>query len=317
MNNIECGCGRRLIPGPVYSPECDCGGLWSFGSSPAPPEPTPWTAPLWKDPVDPSLFWKREDLNPTGSFKDRGAHALAGWAQEYGATSLVADSSGSAALAAARQGAVLQLPTTVHAPESLGEQRKQTLRTFGARIVAAGSREDAARRAREQAADSFWFSHVYHPVFAWGVSLSAHEVLAEDQNRGEEVDWIVPVGNGSLLLGLCLALETVPRPGVRLVGVQAENCAGLFPQRIRTDTAAAGIGIASPPRRQQLWEALKSHEGTVELVSEEAMKEAEADLRSRGVFAEPASATVLAAFRRRENVGRPAVGWLTGAGGRG
>ena len=103
-------------------------------------------APLWPDPGDPRLWWKREDLNRTGSFKDRGAAVLAAVATAAGAERLVLDSSGSAALAGAAAAARTGLPLTVHAPESLPRAKRDALAVMGARVVAEGDRTAAARR---------------------------------------------------------------------------------------------------------------------------------------------------------------------------
>lgn len=322
---LRCGrCGEEADAGPTYPPRCRCGGLWGAVVDPdAPPAYDRERAgmraiPLWPDPIDPGLFWKREDLNPTGSFKDRGAESLVLAARRAGATSLVLDSSGGAALAAARVAAREGLPLTLHIPGDASPSRRHSLGMFGATVVAAGSREDAARRAATDAAHAFWFSHVMHPAFFLGTAESGREVL-ETPGRASGEAWIVPVGNGSLLLGLDMALARGRRTDIRLVAAQTAACAGLVDEVRRGTSCAAGIAIANPPRREEILGALRRRDGEVLVVTEDEITDAWYALARRGVLAEPASAAALAAARRiRERGGRaPLVGWLTGAGSRG
>ncbi len=274
--------------------------------------------PLWPDPVDRDLLWKREDLNRTGSFKDRGAEALAAVAVQAGATRLVVDSSGSAALAAASAAARAGIPVTVHTPGDLPSAKRHALETMGARVVAEGDRAAAAARAAEAAAREFYFSHVSHPAFFEGTGHSATEALAQCGDR-EPRTWIVPVGNGSLFLGIAHALDRLERKNVRLMAVQASACPGLRRPGTGGSTRATGIAIADPPRREEILAALALHGGEVIEVGEEEIEAAHAALGRRGVAAERASAAALAGVRALRSAGErePVLAWLTGSGHRG
>src|SRR5262245_48354738 len=100
MSDLFCpACGREETTGTVYPPHCTCGGLWSARDLNSyrvrSDRSASFVTPLWRDPRDPRLWWKREDLSRTGSFKDRGAETLIGLARRAGAARLVLDSSGS------------------------------------------------------------------------------------------------------------------------------------------------------------------------------------------------------------------------------
>jgi threonine synthase len=274
--------------------------------------------PLWPDPRDAGLLWKREDLNRTGSFKDRGASVLAALAVQCGARKLVLDSSGSAALAGASAAASAGLPITVHTPETLPANKREALRAFGARILAEGNRESAGARAREAAQREFYLSHIYHPAFFEGTALGAMEVLR--QTRGSPPRcWVIPVGNGSLLLGTAKTLERAQRTDVKLIAVQSASCPGLKRPGSGGRARASGIGIADPPRREEVLAALDRFGGEVIEVEEEAIVEARDELGRRGVIAELASAAVLAGVQRLRASGERGeiLGWLTGSGYRG
>lgn len=322
MNDLVCAaCGRESRTAAIYPARCVCGGLWSAREpllfsvgDEAAQAPTP----LWPDPVDRDLFWKREDLNRTGSFKDRGAEVLAAVAVRAGATRLVVDSSGSAALAAASAAARAGLPVTVHTPGDLPPAKRHALEMMGACVVAEGDRAAAGARAVEAAAREFYFSHVAHPAFFEGTGRSAIEALVQCGNRPPRT-WIVPVGNGSLFLGIAHALERLDRRDVRLMAVQAAACPGLRRPGTGGTTRATGIAIENPPRRDEILGALALHGGNVIEVGEEEIEAAYTALGRRGVAAERTSAAALAGVRALRDAGEhePVLAWLTGSGHRG
>ena len=319
MNRLTCSsCSQTVRTGSVYPYRCRCGGLWAIQSSEVVYPDGEAVTPLWEDPEEEALLWKREDLNPTGSFKDRGAASLAEVARASGATSLVLDSSGSAALAAASAAAALHLPLTVHTPRMLSPVRKRILEFLGCEVVAEGNREDAGERARRASEESFYFSHVYHPAFFWGTAIAAWEALRQVKQSVPRI-WMLPVGNGSLFLGQAAALRGAERYDLKLIAVQASSCPGLRAPGSGGTTHAAGIAISDPPRREEILKTLGEFNGWVIEVDEEEIRDATRTLGRRGVLAEPAAAAVLAGVRRFRAGGdrAPILGWLTGSGLRG
>lgn len=324
-DDLRCpGCAGEAATGATYPSRCSCGDLWIardaevYGGLATDRGPAGFITPLWPDPRDPDLLWKREDLNRTGSFKDRGAEVLVDLAVKRGARSGVVDSSGSAALAMASAAARAGLPVVIHTPVGLPMAKREALTALGARLIAEGTRSEAGERATRAAVDSFHLSHVFHPAFLEGTSRAVAEVLrqgADDPPR----NWIIPVGNGSLFLGLALGLERSGRTDVRLIAAQSASCPGLNRPGTGAGSSAAGIGIPDPPRRAQILQAVKQFDGEVIEVEESEIENAHQELWKRGVAAELASAAALAAvgqLRARGDAGRM-LAWLTGCGHRG
>ena len=321
MNDLGCPrCDGEASTGPVYPPVCACGGLWRARPSSdyrvERDRAGRFVTPVWKDPRDAAVWWKREDLSRTGSFKDRGAACLIGLAKRVGASRLVVDSSGSAALAAASAAAREELPLRVHVPVDTPARMLGVLGEMGAEVVALGTRRDAASRALEESSRAFYASHVHHPAFTAGTAEAGFEAL---EQTGEVATWILPVGNGSLLLGLHEALQASKRHDVRLVAVQAAAVAGLLRPGVAGPTRARGIAIADPPRREEILEAVRASGGEVLEVSEDEIAGAEERLWKRGVAIETASAAALAGVEQLRSRGHsePVLGWLTGCGHRG
>jgi len=323
VGDLVCtACGGEAITGPTYPPLCRCGGLWRARDPEAyrlEREPAErFETPIWKDPVSEKLWWKREDYSRTGSFKDRGAETLIGLGLRVGAKRLVVDSSGSAALAAASAAARVQLPLRVHVPSGTPALKLNVLRDFGADVVAEGTRNDAAGRALTEASEAFYASHVHHPAFTAGTSEAGFEALKQLAGSVPST-WVLPVGNGSLLLGLWRALAKSGTRGVRLVAVQASAVAGLLRPGITGTTRARGIAISDPLRRDEILNAIVESGGEVLEATEDEILAARDRLWRRGAAVEIASAAALAGVDQLLARGdrEPMLGWLTGSGHRG
>ncbi|MDV9192833.1 threonine synthase, partial [Streptomyces sp. SR27] len=257
-----------------------------------------------------SVSAKLDFLMPTLSFKDRGAVMLAAHALRLARTGrldrVVADSSGNAGTAIAAYGARAGLDSLVYVPEGTSPKKLEQIRAHGARVVEVpGDREATARAARTAADEpgTFYASHVYNPYFTHGTKTYVYELWEELGGRLPDTI-VVPVGNGTLLLGAALAVDELHRHGLTdtrpaLVAVQAEavsplaaafhagadDLEGVAPAAPRP-TLAEGIAIPAPPRARQILRAVRATGGTFLTVEEDAIRTAQRDLARRGLFVE-------------------------------
>ncbi|WP_053640420.1 MULTISPECIES: pyridoxal-phosphate dependent enzyme [unclassified Streptomyces] len=259
-------------------------------------------------PLTGSVSAKLDFLMPTLSFKDRGAVVLAAHALRLaragGLDRVVADSSGNAGTAAAAYCARAGLDCRVYVPGGTSPKKLEQIRAHGAEVVEVpGDREATARAAREAADEpgTFYASHVYNPYFTQGTKTYVYELWEELGGRLPDTI-VVPVGNGTLLLGAALAVEELHRHGLAdtrpaLVAVQAEAVSPLAeafhagaddiagPAAVRP-TLAEGIAIPAPPRARQILRAVRETGGTFLTVPEERIRAAQRDLARRGLFVE-------------------------------
>jgi threonine synthase len=155
----------------------------------------------------------------------------------------------------------------------------------------------------------FYASHVYQPAFLHGTKSYALE-LAEQLDGRLPTTLVLPVGNGTLVLGAYLALGELAaqgHPGARIVAVQAAACAPLAeafaagaaePRRVvPSPTVAEGIAIARPARGEQILAAVRDTGGDIVTVTDEQVLGAQADLAGRGLYVEPTAAVCWAAVR--------------------
>ncbi|AZM55311.1 threonine synthase [Streptomyces sp. WAC 01529] len=279
---------------------------------------------------------KLDFLMPTLSFKDRGAVVLAALARRLGPERVIADSSGNAGTAVAAYCARAALPCTVYVPAGTSPKKMEQIGAHGARLeVVDGGRESAARAARAAADEpgTFYASHVHNPYFLQGTKTYVYEVWEDLGGRLPDV-LVVPVGNGTLLLGAALAVRELYAAGLiakapALYAVQAAALAPLADAwRAGADdlvraggsepapTLAEGIAIPRPPRARQILRAVRESGGDFLTVTEEQIAAAQRDLAGRGLYVEPTGVACWAAVRDGVLGERTAVVPLCGAGAR-
>jgi threonine synthase len=264
-------------------------------------------------PQEPQVLLKVEYLMPTLSFKDRGAAVLIAKAKELGVSRIIADSSGNAGTAIAAYAARAGMACDVYVPASTSAKKLKQIAAHGAAVHAIpGSREDtaAAAIAAVEQEGIFYASHVYHPFFFQGTKTYAFEIW-EQLNGSIPTVLVLPVGNGTLVLGAYFGFQDLLRAGLikqmpRILAVQAAGCAPLaqaFQQGrdvaapvVNSGTEAEGIAIAAPARSRQILAAVRETKGAIITVSDEAITSAKAALAKRGFYVEPTAAAPYAGF---------------------
>jgi len=168
-------------------------------------------------------FVKLENLQMTGSFKERGAaNLLQQLDQAARARGVIAASAGNHGLAVAFHAARLGIPAVIVMPEWAPLIKVTSSRRHGAEVILFGANYDEAYgHARDVAARrGLEFVHPFDDarVIA-GQGTLGLELLAQ---RPEMNAVLVPVGGGGLAAGVGLAVKA-RRPEVRVIGVQAEG----------------------------------------------------------------------------------------------
>jgi threonine dehydratase len=173
------------------------------------------------------IFVKLENLQMTGSFKERGAaNVLLMLSEAERRRGVVTASAGNHGLAVAFHAARLGIGSVIVMPEWAPLTKLVAARRHGAEVLLHGDNYDAAyARAREiEAERCLVFIHPFDdPRVIAGQGTIGLE-LAEQVPDLEVV--VLPVGGGGLAGGVAVALKNV-KPGVRIVGVQSEEVPGM------------------------------------------------------------------------------------------
>ncbi len=167
------------------------------------------------------IFCKLDNLQRTGSFKERGArNALLRLPPRQKKLGVVAASAGNHALGLAYHGQLLGVPVTVVMPDYAPLIKVSTCRRLGARVVVAG-RDFAEARTRADelvASEGLTYLHGFdNPDIIAGQGTMALEIL--EQVR--DADAIVcPVGGAGLIAGVAVAAKAL-RPRIKIIGVES------------------------------------------------------------------------------------------------
>lgn len=270
--------------------------------------------PLLQMAVAGRAVWvKQEHLFPTGSYKDRGASVLISRARALGIAHVVEDSSGNAGSAVAAYCARAGIGCDIFVPASTSPGKLAQITAYGANLnKIPGSREDTADAVLKAAEQHFYASHSWNPFFFHGTKTFAFEVCEQLGWRAPDTV-ILPVGNGTLLLGAYIGFNELLAAGItqkapRIIAVQAANCAPLhraFKENLDTiphingkKTTAEGIAIAAPIRGKQILAAVRRTGGDFIAVNEKEIEAAWKETCGRGFYIEPTSAAAAAGVRR-------------------
>jgi threonine dehydratase len=173
------------------------------------------------------VYLKLENLQMTGSFKERGAcNRLSVLSAGDRAQGVVAASAGNHAQGVAYHARRLGIDATIVMPESTPLVKVSATRRYGANVVLSGSGYDEAYEAarRIETDEKRVFVHPFDDELVIAGQGTIGLELLEQNPYLDAV--IVAVGGGGLAAGVALAIkETNPR--VKVYGVEPENVASM------------------------------------------------------------------------------------------
>jgi threonine synthase len=255
-----------------------------------------------------------DQLNPTGSFKDRGStvlisalHKMVKKAGGY----ISEDSSGNAGASIAAYAARVGLKARIYVPEDVSGPKFNQIQVHRAEVVkVSGGRNKVAEEAQKVENGKFYIGHILHPLFRDGMRSLAYEIT-------EQLGWHVPeriylpVSAGTLLLGVINGfkhlvesnvIETIPK----IVSCQTQQVSPLYhrfknlgyiPPKSVTSVADALVSV-NPPLLDLMVKRLREADGDAVMVEEDRIHNAFIELARKGLFVEPSSAVAYAAYKK-------------------
>jgi threonine dehydratase len=250
-----------------------------------------------------TVFTKREYLQQTGSFKERGAcNALMQLSPAQRATGVIAASAGNHALAMSYHGQRLHIPVTVVMPTFAPLIKQTRCLQLGAEVILRGADIGEAKDYADTLVRSKGYTYI-HGFDGLEVIAGQGTVGLEIIEQVPDLDAIIcPVGGGGLIAGLSLAVKET-KPHIKVIGVEPEHAPSFAlslaagkPVRAEMKPTLAD-GLAVPQVGDNAFAVAQSRVDELVLVSEEEI--ALAILRlvelEKGVV-EGAGATPLAAL---------------------
>ena len=171
------------------------------------------------------IFSKLDNLQRTGSFKERGArNALSQLPPDQQKRGVIAASAGNHAQALAYQGKLLGIPATVVMPKFAPLVKVNNCQKLGATVVLHGKDFGEAKAHAHEIAKEKELAYIDgydDPAIIAGQGTMGLEIVEQVPDLDA---MIVPVGGAGLLAGVSLAVKTL-RPNAKIVAVEAENVA--------------------------------------------------------------------------------------------
>jgi len=173
------------------------------------------------------VYLKLENLQMTGSFKERGAlNRIATLTQEQASRGVIAASAGNHAQGVAYHATKRGIRAVIVMPLTTPLVKVTATRDFGAEVLLHGENYDEAfgEAMRLCAEQDLTFIHPFDdPDVMAGQGTIGLELL-EQVSQLEAV--VVPIGGGGLIGGIACAIKE-SRPAIRIVGVQASRLASM------------------------------------------------------------------------------------------
>lgn len=302
-------------------PVMERAGRVSLGEGTTPLLPLEWLS----SELDAPIWLKDEGVNPTGTFKARGAAVGVSRARELGARTIALPTAGNAGAAWAAYGARAGIPVVVAMPQDAPPLTQQEVRLYGADLhLVDGLISDAGAWIAQRLQSEGWYdaSTFKEPYRVEGKKTLGLEIA-------EQLGWqppdviLYPTGGGVGLIGLWKAFQELAALGwlapdarqPRLVVVQAAGCAPVV-RAWETgaeatafwegaETVAAGLRVPGPLAGGLILRALRETQGTALAVSDADIRGALGELARAGLWVAPEGAALLPAVRRLR-----ADGWI-------
>jgi threonine dehydratase len=178
------------------------------------------------------VYLKLENLQMTGSFKERGAlNRIATLTPEQAARGVVAASAGNHAQGVAYHATKRGIRSLIVMPLATPLVKVTATRGFGADVVLHGANYDEAceEATRLCAAEGMTFIHPFDDAVVMAGQGTIGLELLEQVPQLEAV--VVPIGGGGLIGGIACAVKE-SRPQVRVIGVQTSRLPSMVAARL-------------------------------------------------------------------------------------
>lgn len=321
------------------SEKCKCGGLWKLDFQaprfdPALIDKDIWSLfryrkfmaledDSWKDitlgegmtPIvnfDEDVLLKMDYYMPTLSFKDRGAAVLVAHCKSIGVKSVVQDSSGNAGNSVAAYCGKAGIDCEIFVPAGTSDKKINMIKSHNAKVnIVEGNRDYCADVCRQKVKKEhvYYANHVYNPFFYEGTKTYIYETYEQLKRIPQYI--FIPLGNGTLFIGIVKALEEFLSAGIidkmpQLIAVQSEKCNPFIvavennkkeTDRVKvSETMAEGISIGVPMRGKEILEYIYKYNVKMIASPESRILEARKILAGKGIYCEHTTAAIFAAY---------------------
>ena len=174
-----------------------------------------------------NIYFKLETLQPTHSFKVRGAFsALTRLTADQRRIGVVTASGGNHGLAVAHAAAKLGVPASVFLPESATEAKLTAIRRLEPEVIIHGAAWDDANALAMRVAKESGRTYI-HPFDNASVMAGQGTLVPEILQQLEPDLIVASIGGGGLISGILSAVQHFS-PSTKVVGVETEGADSMY-----------------------------------------------------------------------------------------
>jgi threonine dehydratase len=245
-----------------------------------------------------NLYFKREDLNPTGSTKDRALPFQIQNLIKNNFSTAVISSTGNAAISASYYCQQANIPLTIFVSPKISQSKLPLIK--GHVIQSLQAISDAIKFSK--ANHAYLLRQSTDPSAQIGYSQVATELL---EQLPQITSLFIPVGSGTTLLGIAKKLPLT----IKIFAVQpASNptiCSAFTSEyTLETETITDALSVKYLPLKNEVIRAIKKHQGSGLIISNQETIDCLDFTNQFSLSAE--SALTIAAFQQMKN--NPEVG---------
>lgn len=262
------------------------------------------------------LWVKREEQNPTGSFKARGFSVAISIAKEYGIKKVAVNSNGNAASALAAYAGAAQMDAYVFLPQDCPGLIVDECSRYGAdTYLVDGLIHDAGQIIRDGEKVEGWHNlgTSKEPGRVEGKKTMGFEIV-------EQLNWtfpdviIYPTGGGSGMIGMWNAFQQLKKLKLvngdfpRMISVQETGCQPLVnalerddvitPSHAMVTSNPTGMRVPNPPDGNLVISIIRKSGGTALAVTPDEIIHGQHTLGKQGISSSPEGAATWAALLR-------------------
>jgi threonine dehydratase len=244
-----------------------------------------------------NIYFKREDLNLTGSAKDRALIFQIENLKKQGFNKAVISSTGNAAISASYYCHLNNIELTVFLSPKVNQNKLNLIKNYNCQIIFSDKAiSDAIKYSKKN--NNYLLRQSTDPSALIGYQQIGKELINE---LPEASSVFVPVGSGSTLLGISQALP----PSVKIFAIKPENT-------ILTDA----LTVKYQPLKNKIISVVKNSGGSNLIIQNNDILEAQKILESNNIKTSPEGAMAFAGLKKatknNSNVGSYPVVILTG-----
>lgn len=264
-----------------------------------------------------NVMIKDEGLNPTGTFKARGASSGVSKAKELGINSITIPTNGNAGAAWAAYTARAGMGAHIVMPTSAPSITRKEVESAGANLYLIEGRINDAGVLSDKLYENYGIFNVAtlkEPYRLEGKKTMGLEIM--EQLNWEAPDVVLyPTGGGVGLIGINKAMKELNQMGLndkndtRMVSVQVSGCApivkayeeGKDESELWKDSSTVAFGMNVPKSLGDflVLDALNKSNGTAVEVSDDELMETKMEVgKDEGVFMSPEGASTIAGLKK-------------------